>query len=331
MKILRVAVIGTGSVGLRHVALLQQTQGVEPIAVSVRAAAVGRDAGVLAASSLMEAAEIGATLCVVATDTGRHAEDAAIAAQYGFDVLVEKPLDIDRLRGRWLCDQVGANGGSVFVGYVLRFSESLNLFRQLCASVGSVHSVRIECQSYLPDWRPNRPYRDSYSARAAEGGVLRDLSHEIDYAGWLFGWPRTLQARLSNNGSLGIAAEEAADLLWEGPEGYSVSIRLDYLSRPTRRHMVATGELGTLEWDGVAGVVTLSLAGKAPVTHRVSQTTDAMFMAEQRAFISASGAGDGVIDPRLATGEEGLRTLAVCDAARRAGLSHREEPVDYSS
>ena len=40
----------------------------------------------------MEAAEIGATLCVVVTDTGRHAEDAATAAEHGLDVLVEKPL-----------------------------------------------------------------------------------------------------------------------------------------------------------------------------------------------------------------------------------------------
>ncbi len=37
-------------------------------------------------------------------------------------------------------------------------------------------------QSWLPDWRPDRDYRESYSARLDEGGVLRDLVHEIDYA-----------------------------------------------------------------------------------------------------------------------------------------------------
>tara|TARA_Y100000588_G_C14273794_1_gene933449 strand:+ start:4312 stop:5331 length:1020 start_codon:yes stop_codon:yes gene_type:complete len=330
MKTLHVAVIGTGSIGSRHVAVLQQIRGVVPIAISVSANRAYLNERVLAASSVAEAAAIGATLCVVSTDTGRHAADARMAAAYGLDVLVEKPLDVDAVQGNRLCEQVSESGRRLYVGYVLRFSESLNLFRQLRMCLGSLHSVRIECQSYLPEWRQKRPYRESYSARAEEGGVLRDLSHEIDYAGWLFGWPKTLQANIINHDRLGIMSEEAVDLLWEGSDGCCVSMRLDYLSRPARRRMIAAGELGTLEWDAVTGVVTLSLVGEDPVTHKVDQTRDDMFTEEHRAFISACQEKHGdADDPRLVTGEEGLRTLSVCDAARRAGSSRREESVDY--
>ena len=50
-------------------------------------------------------------------------------------------------------------------------------------------SAHVSCQSWLPDWRPGRDYRESYSARADEGGALRDLVPELDYATALLGRP----------------------------------------------------------------------------------------------------------------------------------------------
>ena len=84
---------------------------------------------------------------------------------------------------------------------------------------------------FFPDWRPNRDYRRSYSSRAEDGGVLRDLIHEIDYAVWLFGRPQSVFAKLFNLGRLGIEAEETVDLYWQAMAGYGISIHLDYLSR----------------------------------------------------------------------------------------------------
>lgn len=153
-----------------------------------------------------------------------------------------------------------------------------------------------------------------------------DLIHEIDYAGWLFGWPEAVQARLRNLGRLGIVEEEAVDLLWETPAAGWVSMRLDYLTRPPRRLMRACGERGTLEWDGVAGTVSVALVGRTPTIVRSSQTREGMFLEQARAFLQACGDGQ---DLRLATGEDGLRALAVCDAARRASRSRREEAIAY--
>jgi predicted dehydrogenase len=187
-----------------------------------------------------------------------------------------------------------------------------------------VHSVRVECQSYLPDWRPTRPYQESYAARPSEGGVLLDLIHEIDYTGWLFGWPGTVQARRRNLGRLGIAEEEAVDLLWDTAEAGCVSMSLDYLTRPPRRLLRACGERGTLEWDGMAGTVSLTVAGGTSQIVRSSQTREEMFAAQAHGVLQACRDGE---DPRLATAEDGIRALAVCEAARRASQSRGEEPV----
>jgi hypothetical protein len=41
-----------------------------------------------------------------------------------------------------------------------------------------------------------------------------------------------------------------------------------------------------------------------------------------------TGDAAGGLDDRLATGLDGVRALALCDAARRAHISHRQEPVE---
>jgi predicted dehydrogenase len=302
--------------------------GVEAVAIPKRAgrAVQLEQEGFLTAGGLEEAVGMGANLCIVATDTANHVPDAARAIELGLDVLVEKPLAASGAEAKFLREQADRAGRKLFVGCVLRFSKALNKFHELCPQVGRLHSVQIQCQSYLPDWRPNRHYRDSYSAQPGEGGVLLDLIHEVDYAGWLFGWPASLQGRVRNLGRLGIAAEEAADLTWEAPTGCSVFLNLDYLSRPPHRRMRAYGELGTIEWNGVEGTVVLMLDG-APVKEvRSSQTNADMLLAQDQAFVCA---GRGAPGSRLASSEDGVRALAICDAARHASDNRREEPVVY--
>ena len=327
-KAVCVTVLGTGSIGMRHLAVLSGIPGVRTLAVSMRPTRRQEltKKGFATAQDLEEAVRLGSALCLVATDTGRHAQDALAALDRGLDVLVEKPLATDAQEGRRVTARAQELRRKVFVGCVLRFSESLHAFRERLHELGPVHTVRIECQSYLPDWRPHRSYQQSYSARPDEGGVLRDLIHEIDYAGWLFGWPAAVHARLRNLGRLGIAAEELADVSWETSTGCLVSITLDYLSQPTRRRMRACGARGSLEWDGVAGRVTASLQGSSVTEQGFAQARDAMFLAQTAAFIEAAQGGG---DSRLATGDDGVKALAVCDAARRSSASRREEPVVY--
>jgi predicted dehydrogenase len=324
-----IAIIGSGGMGMRHAQVLRELGQVSPIVVPKRRERLlALEAeGFAVASDLREAAERGASLCIVATDTGEHEADALASLAHGLDVLVEKPMAAHATGARRVRDGAASAGRRVFVGCVLRFSESLGRFRSLLGEVGRLHAVRIECQSYLPQWRPQRPYQLTYSARRDEGGVLRDLIHEIDYAGWLFGWPQRLGARVRNLGRLGIDADECAQLWWETEQGASVSVALDYLTRPARRRICAAGEAGTIEWDGVAQTVTLMRGSERPQVMALPQSREAMLLAQAAAFLSSPGAGRA--DARLATGDDGCRALAICDAARRASETKQEEAVIY--
>lgn len=270
---------------------------------------------------------MGARQCVIATETGRHLEDALAALECGFDLLVEKPLDLDASRAKQLCDAVATTGRTAFTAFVLRFSPSLNRVRELLPRIGTIHAVRIECQSYLPEWRPDRPYRDSYSARERDGGVLRDLSHELDYACWLFGWPSSVYGRLQNTGRLEIQADESADMTWLTPSHASVSIRIDYLTRQPRRRMIADGDEGSLWWDGLSDRVTLIRADGADLDETTPIDRNAMYAAQDRAFVEASRREAS--DPRLSSDRDGWRSLVLSDAIRRSSQLRREERVSY--
>ena len=324
-----IVVYGTGSIGFRHLQLLSRLDSTRALALPVRPSRRRelQGAGYATVDSLRQAWKDGARACVIATDTGRHRQDAEKALAAGFDLLVEKPLSVDASNAKQLLKAAKKARRKIYTACVLRFSGSLNHFRDSLAQLKKVHYVRIECQSYLPQWRPSRDYKNSYSARASEGGVLRDLIHEIDYAGWIFGWPDVLQARLSNQGRLKIQSEESADLLWTTKSGTTVSLHLDYLTRPTQRRMAAYGESGILEWDGVLNQVThIPSAGRA-ARHQIKQDRDRMYADQLQEFQEA--VFEKKTPAYLASGLDGFRALAVCDAARLSSKSQRVQKVRY--
>ena len=321
-------VCGTGSAGLRHLQLIHNATDLRLAVLPIRRERRQELAsfGVPVIESWGQAALLGATHAIIATDTWRHGADVIDAVKAGCQILVEKPIGTDAAAARATLNAVRAAGRELWVGCCLRFQDGLNTFRDTLSEIGRVHSVVVACRSWLPDWRPQRPYSASYSARAEDGGVLRDMIHEIDYCGWLFGWPRAVRAQVRNLRRLGIAAEEAADLFWETASGTMVTVGLDYVSRPPQRWMRASGERGWLHWDGLTGTVTVALADGSKREIASTQKPDEMYLAQDLAFVRAV---PGRIDSRSATGEDGVRALAVCDAARRASESRAEEPVPH--
>ena len=322
----RVVVCGTGSIGFRHLRVLRDSLQVRPVALPTRSSRISElgSKGYDAVSSWENVAIDKPWFAVIATDTGRHLTDATKALELGADVLIEKPISSSTEGLRELKELAERVRRRVFVACNLRFDAGLKLFRRHLPEIGRVQSVRIECQSFLPDWRPETDYRRSYSARAEEGGVLRDLIHEIDYALWLFGTPQKLFAKLKNTGALEIASDESADILWESPSGTTVSIRLDYLARVARRKMHAYGELGELEWDYIEKWVSLKQPGKAVQTWAINQERDEMMRDQLAAFVGSAGAD---LESSLATLEEGATAIAICDTARRSSQSGQLEVV----
>ena len=114
----------------------------------------------------------------------------------------------------------------------MRHSEIAKLFKNNVKSnkLGTSLFSKINCSSYLPDWRPMQDYRRTVSSSSSYGGgVLLELSHEIDYANWFFGPFLNVQAFLRNTGTLEIDVEDVADLVLTNKNGMNVQIHLDFV------------------------------------------------------------------------------------------------------
>ena len=261
-----------------------------------------------------------ADLVVVATDTARHVDDALMALDAGDGrVLVEKPVaptlaDAERLLAHPSASE------RVMVAAPLRAHLG---FRHFHAAVGALERPRfaaVASQSWLPSWRPERDYRDSYSSRRDEGGALRDLVHEIDYAIVALGRPRHLTAILDAEGPLEMAAEQGATLLWATDSG-SVTVRVDYVTRPARRGAVVTSPSGSVAWDPTTATVTTTSADGATKVSCTSEDLDRDRVMARQSRAALTMSGSTPLAERLDAGApaslaEGLLAVQVCDDAR---------------
>ena len=91
-----------------------------------------------------------------------------------------------------------------------RFNKCLQYIKKK-VNLDKVFYIEAESSSYLPNWRKGVDYKKNYSAFAAKGGgVLLDMSHEIDYINWLFKSFKITKIYKNRISKLNILSEDIA-------------------------------------------------------------------------------------------------------------------------
>ena len=322
--------MGGGSMGCRHARLIRQSLPGAVIRGLMRDNDRGLPEGATArVNGLDGALAFQPELAVIANPATLHLETAIPLARSGAHLLVEKPLSATSAGVGELIDAVHASGVILLVGYNLRYSPTLREFgRRLGQGViGRCLSVRAEVGQYLPSWRPEADYRLGVSARRElGGGVLLELSHELDYLRWIFGEVRSVQAMVARQSSLEIDVEDTADLLFQFDSvgdgaGVACSLHLDFVRRDSVRTCTAVGASGTLRWNGIAGTVEQYLAetGAWETVFSAGLNRDATYIAQWSHFLQCV---EGAESPCV-TGQDGLSVLRMLEAAREAAITGR--------
>lgn len=301
---MNVAVVGYGSIGKRHERVLA---GMGNLVHIVSQQGLGKP--VHSTLSCLMAALPDCEYVVIANPTAMHHAAIAELALTGFSgrVLVEKPLfdrDLSLPENSF---------ASCYVGYNLRFHPVLQRLKKLLEGE-TVISVNAYAGQYLPDWRPDRDYRLSYSAsREDGGGVLRDLSHELDYCTWLFGDWKRVSAVGGHLSDLEITTEDCVSLLIQTEKCSAVTIHLDYLDRAGRREVVVHSLRHSFKVDFVAGTLQVD---KQPAQLHAIADKDASYRRQHEAVLGTTP-GD------LCTVKQGQETIRLIEAAHTAAASKR--------
>ena len=186
---------------------------------------------------------------LVCNPTAFHLDVALPATEAGCHLFIEKPLSHTWNRVPELLELVKKNNLVTQIGYHLRFDGGLKSTKYVIeATSDKVRHMVAYCGQYLPDWHPDEDYRQGVSAlKSMGGGVINDLSHEIDYAMWFLGKPKSVYCVARKLSNLEIETEDVASIILNFKKAIC-SINLDYLRETKVRHSWFTGEKGSMLW-----------------------------------------------------------------------------------
>lgn len=331
----RVLIVGLGSIGRRHATLVREVvPGVQIVALRRQLSGAGAEERIdRIVTTMSEALALRPQAAVIANPATLHIDAALQLAQAGVHLLIEKPLSSGIDRVSELIELCRERRLVLMTGYNLRFLPSLRLFRQLLREqrIGRVLSVRAETGQHLPSWRPGADYRQSVSASSAlGGGVLLELSHEIDYLRWIFGNVAWVGASLSKQSSLEIDVEDTAHLTLgfaqQGEQPAVIgSLNIDFIRHDSVRICTAIGENGSLRWDAMNGSVEVFERGDTAWHTLMKQKHDRneSYLAEWSHFVQCIATGS---QPEI-SGEDGLAVLEIIEAARRSSVRRATEII----
>lgn len=197
-------------------------------------------------------------MAVIASPSTYHLEHSRQFIEAGIPLLIEKPVTASFNDAKELIGIASNYTTPLAVGYCLRYLPSAKIVKNLISDnfAGKIYNVNIEIGQYLPDWRPTKSYRESVSAnRNLGGGALLELSHELDYAQWIFGELNLISSVIRSSDELEMDVESLADITAINAKSTLVSIHLDFLQKKAWRQCHIIGSKGRIVWDLIGNEV----------------------------------------------------------------------------
>lgn len=327
----RVAVVGYGYWGSKHVRVLSSLPNVE---VTV----VDRDPGRLRdASDHFPCARTGASLpevidnvdaVVVATPPARHREIAQLALEAGRHVLVEKPLATSVADAEALVETAARTGTALMVGHTFEYNPAVRKLKQIVRSGVLGRVLYIDTA------------RLSLGRYQADVNVIWDLApHDISIASYLLDeLPSSASVWAERN--IGVRHADVAYLRLDFASAQTHAfVHVSWLNPNKVRRVTVVGERQMVVYDDMSdneririydiGVDQAEIdepasAHAMPVSYRTGDITspfvpfDEPLLVQDRHFVECCVTG-AVPDTPGSRGLDIVRVLAATDVARTTG------------
>lgn len=261
---LRVAVVGLGFMGAKHMAAFEAASNAEVVAVYSRdekklsgdlsgiQGNLGGPGGVYDFSKVKKYSDLDALLQDQAIDavdiclpTNLHADVTVRALEAGKDALVEKPMALDFESSQRMIAAAEANARILMAAHVLRFFPEYRALFDFVESgtAGTVRAASFRRRCAAPAWSGwlSDPAKSG-------GGVFDLLIHDVDACLRVFGMPTLVSAEGYEDLASGIDVISAR-LAY--PEGLSVEIAGGWhhpKSFPFSMEYTVVADAGTLDF-----------------------------------------------------------------------------------
>lgn len=249
----RVGVVGYGTMGQVHSQALQSIPGAELVVVAdpdpERQAQAQRDYGVDTVGSIEELLQaVDVDLVDICTPTYLHASIFQEARKAGKHIFCEKPLARTLEEGERLVELSAGYGQKIGIAHVLRFTPAYVRIRESVVQ-GRLGKVAVARTSRGGSQFP-RGWHDWFADFDLSGGVILDLAvHDIDYLRWLFGDVQRVYAQSTRGRT--SAQLEWAFIVLRFKSGVIAHVEAGWSSSPGEFHTAVeiAGEKGLVDYD----------------------------------------------------------------------------------
>lgn len=164
-------------------------------------------------------------------------------------IFVEKPLSLSVKNVSKTLSKIKNNKKSFLVGYNLLFNKSLIKLKNIIEKKkDKILKVSVRTGYDLRKWR-KVDYKKTVSAdKKKGGGVLLELSHEINNLIWIFGKPLWVSAHISKISNLKINTEDNVFMVI-GFKNTIANVNLDFISKNYERSMTFYYKENTIRWS----------------------------------------------------------------------------------
>ena len=243
-------------------------------------------------SNLRESINWGPDAAIISSPASLHVKQAIALGESRVPCLIEKPLGLGyESFEKWEKIIHLSKIVPMLIGYIYRHDPCANIVKKKLNEnlLGKIVEADFHCGSWLPKWRSGIDYLKSVSAKKElGGGVLLELSHEIDIANWLIGPLKLKYANLQSSGLLPIDVEDRALLVAENSEGVLISIRLNFCSEPPARKVKIRGEKGQISWDMFLGKLEIKNDQDIIYKHKNNIDMESIFLIQIKHFLDCA-------------------------------------------
>ena len=325
---MKLLIIGTGSIGERHLRCFQQLGRCDTIAFcethAPRRAEIAERYGISAHLAFpdLETALAGESFdaAVIATPAPTHIPIAILLGGLGVHLLIEKPLSLTTDGLDELARVIAAKSLTVAVGYVHRAHPAVAAMKEALDSgrFGRILQIRTASGQAFATLRP--AYRDVYFAKPElGGGAINDMiTHFYNVGDWLAGPIRKVMTDADHQILDGVTVEDTVHTLVRQGTGGGVmgSYALNLYQHPNEVLITVVCEGGTLQAEYAKKRCSWMNEASGAWHHEAVEMpeVDVMYRRQNAAFLDAIE-GKGQV---LCTLEEAIRTLHVNLASHRS-------------
>ena len=191
-RVFRVAVVGTGKMGLLHSSILSTVPNVKVTALCEKSGSMRRilkktlrEVQIVDDVKKLSGLDLDAVFVTTPIPSHCSVVKALIEAEVAGSLFIEKTLAANYAEAKEMCKLVDGSNGANMVGYLRRFCVTFGKAKDLLFKGAIGDTVSFAAYAYSSDFCG---VENKKAMTMSRGGVLKDLGcHAVDLALWFFG------------------------------------------------------------------------------------------------------------------------------------------------